>query len=201
MQQRQEIGPSERVERRCVEAVVQTLAAAHRPAENLGDAAHDARNLVTALMLFCELLDGPGVLTASHAHYAAELRLVTAGSRRLVENLVALDTRNAAGTPAPAAKFRSTDSRASVIRASQVMALPGTSGGARAPIENLQVALLAKRGLHDADARMGIDVILGATGGRPAKPVQLSSAPSLIGAAGGRIHAAKNAAGGRTVRH
>ncbi len=51
--------------------------------------AHDARNLITALGLYCDLLDEPGVLTPPFAHYGNELRLVAAAGRRLVSKLVA----------------------------------------------------------------------------------------------------------------
>ena len=52
---------------------------------------HDARNMVTALSLYCDLLDEPGVLAEGCRHYANELRLVTDASRRLVEKLGRLE--------------------------------------------------------------------------------------------------------------
>jgi len=79
------------VERRRVEKVVETLATLRSRGESISEVAHDARNMVTALGLYCDLLEEPGVLTASFAHYAQELRLMAAASRRLVEKLVALD--------------------------------------------------------------------------------------------------------------
>ena len=48
---------------------------------------HDARNMVTAIDLYCDLLEEPGVLSLAHRHYAGELRLVSAASRRLLEKL------------------------------------------------------------------------------------------------------------------
>ncbi|HEY9127614.1 MAG TPA: hypothetical protein VIM62_10840, partial [Acidobacteriaceae bacterium] len=48
---------------------------------------HDARNMVTAIELYCDLLDEPGVLTEACRHYAAELRTVSAASRRLLERI------------------------------------------------------------------------------------------------------------------
>jgi len=80
------------VGRRRVEAVVQTLATLASHGETLAEVAHDARNMVTALGLYCDLLDEPGVLAVPFVHYSNELRLVAAASRRLVEKLVALDT-------------------------------------------------------------------------------------------------------------
>jgi len=80
-------------ERRRVEAVVETLATLRSRGESLAEVAHDARNMVTALGLYCDLLEEPGVLATPFLHYGNELRLVAAASRRLVEKLVALDTR------------------------------------------------------------------------------------------------------------
>ena len=60
--------------------------------ETVAEVAHDARNMVTALGLYCDLLEEPGVLANPFAHYGSELRLVAAASRRLVEKLVAIDT-------------------------------------------------------------------------------------------------------------
>jgi signal transduction histidine kinase len=86
------------VERRRLEAVVETLAALRGKGESLVELAHDTRNMVTALGLYCDLLEEPGVLTAPYAHYGSELRLVAAASRRLVEKLVNLDGREGSGT-------------------------------------------------------------------------------------------------------
>ena len=80
-------------ERRRVEAVVETLANLRGESESMADVAHDARNMVTALGIYCDLLEEPGVLNPSYQHYANELRLVATASRRLVEKLLALDLR------------------------------------------------------------------------------------------------------------
>jgi signal transduction histidine kinase len=77
-----------------VEAVVETLAAIHNHGESLVELAHDARNMVTALSLYCDLLEEPGVLSAAHRHYGSELRLVAEASRSLVEKLARLDDPN-----------------------------------------------------------------------------------------------------------
>lgn len=84
-------------ERKRVEAVVETLAASRGKGESLAAVAHDARNMVTALTLYCDLLEEPGVLEPPFLRYGSELRLVAAASRRLVEKLVALDTVNETG--------------------------------------------------------------------------------------------------------
>jgi signal transduction histidine kinase len=74
-----------------MEAVVETLAAMHSHGESLAELAHDARNMVTALSLYCDLLEEPGVLSAPHRHYGSELRLVAEASRRLIEKLALLE--------------------------------------------------------------------------------------------------------------
>jgi len=79
--------------RKRVEAVVETLANLRGKGESLAAVAHDARNMVTALGLYCDLLQEPGVLYPAFQHYAGELRLVATASRRLVEKLLALDSR------------------------------------------------------------------------------------------------------------
>ncbi|HEY1768370.1 MAG TPA: ATP-binding protein [Terracidiphilus sp.] len=78
--------------RKRVEAAVEAVATLSRRDESLAEVAHDARNMVTALGLYCDLLEEPGVLAVPFAHYGNELRLVAAASRRLVEKLVSLDT-------------------------------------------------------------------------------------------------------------
>jgi len=82
-------------ERKRVEAVVETLANLRSRGESLAEVAHDARNMVTALGLYCDLLEEPGVLATQFLHYGSELRLVATASRRLVEKLVALDSQAA----------------------------------------------------------------------------------------------------------
>ena len=49
--------------------------------------AHDARNMLSALDLYCDLLQEPGVLAAEYLHYGNELKMVAASSRRLVEKM------------------------------------------------------------------------------------------------------------------
>jgi signal transduction histidine kinase len=59
--------------------------------EKLADVAHDARNMVTALACYCDLLEAPGVLAEPYRHYGNELKLVAAASRRLIDKLLELD--------------------------------------------------------------------------------------------------------------
>jgi signal transduction histidine kinase len=92
MQQTEEMARMGGTERKRVEAVVETLATLGSRGESVAEVAHDARNMVTALGLYCDLLEEPGVLATPFTHYGNELRLVAAASRRLVEKLVSLDT-------------------------------------------------------------------------------------------------------------
>jgi signal transduction histidine kinase len=70
---------------------VQAMPVLGRHTESLAQVAHDARNMVTALNLYCDLLQEPGVLTPPFSHYGNELKLVAATSRVLVEKLAALN--------------------------------------------------------------------------------------------------------------
>lgn len=78
-------------ERKRAEAVEEILANSLGAGETLAEVVHDARNMVTALWLYCDLLQEPGVLATSYLHYGNELRLVASASRRLVEKLAVLD--------------------------------------------------------------------------------------------------------------
>ena len=61
---------------------------------SLAEVAHDARNMVSALACFCDLLEAPGVLSEPYQHYGNELKLVAAASRRLIDKLLTLDSTN-----------------------------------------------------------------------------------------------------------
>ncbi len=91
MQRNEERTEMSGLERKRVEGVVETLATIGCHGESVAEVAHDARNMVTALGLYCDLLEEPGVLATPFVHYGSELRLVAAASRRLVEKLVMLD--------------------------------------------------------------------------------------------------------------
>jgi signal transduction histidine kinase len=123
----QQIEPSAelgRAERKRVEAVVETLAAVRSKGETLAEVAHDARNMVTALGLYCDLLEEPGVLDAPFLHYGSELRLVAAASRRLVEKLMALDQSNTAGIDS----LNGSSGSFGVLRGHDTLRAPGTVG-------------------------------------------------------------------------
>jgi signal transduction histidine kinase len=65
------------------------------------DLLHDARNLMSALGLYCDLLAMPGVLQPRHRKYAEDLRLVGTRSEALIGRLMEQLAPRAAGSPAP----------------------------------------------------------------------------------------------------
>jgi len=176
--------------RRRVETVVETLTALGGAGESLAEVAHDARNMVTALSLYCDLLEEPGVLAPPYLHYGQELRLVASASRRLVEKLVALDSRPSRGSaeaPPPGA----TEGPG---RLAPIQTATGGSGAAGefepalfdrrrsasrwewvpgAPIPNLAAELVANRNLLSALAGPGIALTVETAGG--ARPVAMTA--------------------------
>ena len=145
-----------------VQAFAETLASSHRQSESLSELAHDVRNMVMALALYCDLLEEPGVLSLPCRHYAAELRLVAASSRRLVEKLALLGKReNAGGTgPIPTGPNKTRP-------IALAMAVP------EQPIENLREEVLAAQNLLDALAGPLVTVTVSAPLG--ALPVWLTT--------------------------
>jgi len=59
------------------------------PDRTVAGLAHDARNLLSAVHVYCELLAGPGVLAPSFRHYARDLRRIGETGGRLGERLIA----------------------------------------------------------------------------------------------------------------
>ena len=155
-------------------AVAETLATLNRTGESLAEVAHDARNMVTALGLYCDLLDEPGVLSPPFIHYGSELRLVAAASQRLVQKLVALESqdntavlwdgwRDAALSPSGPAAGISSDRFRQARRWDLMPALP---------IDNLAAELMANRNLLAAMAGPTVALTVDAVGG--ALPVKLT---------------------------
>ncbi len=58
-------------------------------AGSAAEVAHDARNVLASLRLYCELLAEPGVLVSGFRHYAAELEAIATAGTGLVEQLAA----------------------------------------------------------------------------------------------------------------
>jgi signal transduction histidine kinase len=139
------------------------------PGPMLGELAHDARNMITALELYCDLIEEPGVLAAPWRHYGSELRLVAAGSRRLVEKLEALDMQDLpdlAGSSRPAGRAYRDSAARGRPEAMRPMSLLVAE-----PISNLAAELEAKRNLLTALSGPGIPLTLDIHGS--ALPVKL----------------------------
>jgi signal transduction histidine kinase len=149
------------IERKRVEAVVETLADLRGSGESLAEVAHDARNMVTALGLYCDLLEEPGVLTSPFLHYASELRLVATASRRLVEKLMALDLRLGSA----ADRFGAARVAADPVEASRLERARRWESMPAEPIDNLAAEVLANRNLLAALAGPAIDVAVDIEGG------------------------------------
>ena len=169
MQQFEQTGERNVADQRRMETVVETLANLSEGGESRAEVVHDARNMVAALGLYCDLLEEPGVLTAPYRHYGIELRLVASASRKLVQKLVTMDSRGAAQPDAAAA----VDDRA------WVDAAQGRRGSARrweqmhaAPIENLAAELIASENLLAALAGPAIKLCIETDGG--ALPVRMT---------------------------
>lgn len=139
---------------------------------------HDARSVVTALSLYCDLLAEPGVLAVPHRHFLDELRLLSAATRSLVEKLGVLSDWKDLATPAsrrPAGHFAAKRPIAILgtlpasIHDQAVTALPGTRRSALelppVPIANLAAELRASRNLLEAMAGPGLTVGLRIEGG------------------------------------
>ncbi len=161
--------------RKRVEAVVETLANLRGKGESLAEVAHDTRNMVTALGLYCDLLEEPGVLAPGFHHYAGELRLVATASRRLVEKMLALDVRLDARIAPETGLFGGLGRNWTEAEA------PGAGGLERArhwdlmppvPIDNLAAELVANRNLLSALAGPSIALTVDVEGG--ALPIQLT---------------------------
>jgi signal transduction histidine kinase len=74
--------------------------------------AHDAANILSALLLYCDLLQQPGVLRQRHRHYASELNELARRSSALVERL--LDQLSSHDSPAARVRAHSEPSSGSL---------------------------------------------------------------------------------------
>jgi signal transduction histidine kinase len=168
MQLTEPIAERRETKRTNMQTVVETLAFGPTANENLDEVAHDARNMITTLGLYCDLLEEPGVLNAPYAHYGSELRLVAAASRRLVQKLVALDANRLPQNPVdlPAARPMASQTPWSGTTA------PGTTGHPlwellpSGPIQNLADELAANRNLLSALAGPSIALSVTAEGAK-----------------------------------
>lgn len=165
----------QQIERSNSETVVGTIPEigmwAQPPAEgeSLAELAHEARNMVTALAIYCDLLEEPGVLDAVHKHFARELRMVTGACRQIVEKLGRLDGYEISSKALPLAS----EAREFRSGVSGERRLAGEVIDGERQINNLQKELLSSCNVLDAMAGSGIRVELRTEGG--ARPVALTS--------------------------
>lgn len=146
--------------------------------ESFAELAHDARNMVTALRLYCDLLEERGVLASAFSHYGSELRLIAEASRSLVEKLSALDASCKPGT-APVSDvrpchrgdrfFTAGGDISEEVRASSCRFWEPTGGTL---MSNLAAELMANRNLLTAIAGAGVVVTVDLEGG--ARPVRMA---------------------------
>jgi signal transduction histidine kinase len=156
-------------EQKRVDNVVGILSMVTTRGEDLAEIAHDACNMVTALDLYCDLLQGPGVLAAPFAHYGGELRLVAAASRRLVDKLMTIETsdeRNTHDADTTISDVHTGPFQAPERHPSHWKNIPAD------PITNMAEDLLANRSLLAALAGPTIGLTLDVQGG--AVPVRMT---------------------------
>ena len=132
---------------------------------------HDARSMVTALDLYCDLLAEPGVLSVPFQHYAEELRLISASSRRLLAQLDPIAEEllpKVVGHPA---------SRAGSVPGPRLVISGGQPVSRRTPlrepVRSLADDLLAIRNLLAALAGPAITLGLSLDGGY--RPIRMTS--------------------------
>jgi signal transduction histidine kinase len=145
-----------------------TFNPSHMATAGLTEVAHEARNMVAALELYCDLLETPGVLAPAYLHYGGELKMVASASRRLVDRLMTLCEVNvgrAVDGPAETALLPVASGESKSSRYWEY--LPPTM------IRDLSWELQANRNLLAALAGPSIVVTLDAVGG--ALPVRLTS--------------------------
>jgi DNA-binding NtrC family response regulator/signal transduction histidine kinase len=166
-------GNGRTAERGRVDAVLDTLTAERSSEETFAEVAHDARNMVAALSVYCDLLEQPGVLARRFAHYGSELRLVTAASRKLVERLMMLDAQGieAAGTDMTADPQVESWPAVTPAPARRQVA-PRWDPTLAVPIANLAEELLANLNVLAALAGPAVVITVQADGG--ARPVRMT---------------------------
>ena len=152
-------------EQKRVDKVVATLTALGDRGETVAEVAHDARNMVTALDLYCDLLQQPGVLAEPFLPYGGELRLVAAASRRLVEKLTEAQSFDPGSFDASEIDAAMQSSKSA--RAARWKSIPAE------PVKNLAEELLANRNLLASLVGPTIGLTVDIQGG--ALPIRMTS--------------------------
>jgi signal transduction histidine kinase len=165
-----------------VETIAETLAHLQADNHSLAALAHEARNMGTALGLYCELLEEPGVLAPGFQHYARELKTVAAAGRRIIEKLSLLQSPQPDAVCQGQPATRPSDfTRRVNPAAGPTTAEPANSGRSSAgrwallpalPIRDLSDELRSNRNLLSALAGPSIQLTLDIRGS--ALPVRLT---------------------------
>ncbi|MGH2929518.1 MAG: sensor histidine kinase, partial [Solirubrobacteraceae bacterium] len=121
--------------------------------DNLDRLAHDARNVLSGLMLYSELLATPGVLGPEHSHYAHELQGIAGAATQILEKMI----EGAAPRPTPAPKLRKVSG---VAKESKEQALPTATAIplAAAPVTDAAADLRRLQPLLAAIAGPGVQL-------------------------------------------
>lgn len=109
---------------------------------SLDQLAHDARNILSGLMLYSELLAAPGVLNTPHLHYAQELEGMADAAAHVLEKIIQGATPRS--TPAPKLRKISEEQALPTPTAIPLAAVPVTD--AAADLRRLQPLLAAIAG-------------------------------------------------------
>ena len=161
-------------------------------AQSLAGLIHDARNMVSAMDLYCDLLEEPGVLSAPFHHYAGELRLVSGAGRRLLEKMAVAESVTELQNPAlqnqaqsrnaPSPRLRTDSRTASAHPAGSLHGERSLDGPNRAsrrailphgrPVADLAGELWGNHNLLSALVGPGITIGLSISGGQ--RPVAMA---------------------------
>jgi signal transduction histidine kinase len=179
VEQLSEVGEAEQ---KRVDKVVDILTTMTTRGEDVAEIAHDACNMVTALDLYCDLLQVPGVLGVPFSHYGGELRLVAAASRRLVDKLMLIE-----GAKAPASASKAGGAPSDPFLASEKAPRQWKNIPAE-PIKNLAEELLANRSLLASLAGPTIALTVDVQGGAAAVPMTCEDLTRIL------VNLVKNAA-------
>ena len=128
---------------------------------------HDARNLLGAIGLYCDLLSMPGVLQQAHRHYVEELRLLGKRSGALIERLL----------PRPVLCDASSDSGKMQLRTDG----PGArTAGTRAEVHRLRAVIEGCAGvLNGIAGSHGVEIRFGPAASVPV-PVAEESVERIL---------------------
>jgi signal transduction histidine kinase len=167
MQRVEQLSEAGEAEQRRVDRVVDILSTMTARGEDVAEVAHDACNMVTALDLYCDLLQEPGVLGVPFAHYGGELRLVAAASRRLIDKLMAIEAAHAPTIESRKSDALPTNAHVDPFRRVEKQPRQWKNTPAE-PIKNLAKELLANRSLLASLAGPAIDLTVDVLGGAAA---------------------------------